>query len=85
MCALLHIFICYFLKYISSPNIVFSVLYSNKRWVWWCISVIRTVMNLKQEDYEFEASLCYIERPCLNGKKEEEKGGRERRKEERDG
>jgi hypothetical protein len=38
---------------------------------WWCMSVILALQKLRQEDCEFEASLSYIVRSCLQKKKKE--------------
>lgn len=27
-------------------------------WAWWCVSVIPALRRLREEDFEFEASLC---------------------------
>jgi hypothetical protein len=34
-------------------------------WAWWYTSAIPAFRMLKQEDWEFDASLDYIARPCL--------------------
>jgi hypothetical protein len=36
--------------------------------VGWYMSVIPAFGRLRQEDYEFEASRCYIVKPCLKSK-----------------
>jgi hypothetical protein len=38
-------------------------------WVWWHMPIIPGVGKLRQEAYEFKASLNYIERPFLKKKK----------------
>jgi hypothetical protein len=39
-------------------------------WAWWYIPVIPALRRLRQEDYEYEASLNYIAKFCLKKKKE---------------
>jgi hypothetical protein len=40
---------------------------------WWCTSVIPAFGRVRQEDYEFEASVGYIMRPCLKIKKKQKR------------
>jgi hypothetical protein len=36
--------------------------------VWWCTPVILALRRLRQEDGEFQATLCYTARPYLKKK-----------------
>jgi hypothetical protein len=49
---------------------------------WWCRPVILAVRRLRQEDWEFEASLGYTNKCCLKNEEEEEEK-EEKEKEER--
>jgi hypothetical protein len=54
--------------------------------MWWYIPVIPALRRLRQENYKFKASLCYIERPCLQfreRKREKKKEGEEKGEEEK--
>jgi hypothetical protein len=57
----------------------------DKRQMWWHTPVITALRRLRQEDHEFEVSLGYVVKCCVNKKKrkEGERRERERRKKER--
>jgi hypothetical protein len=38
--------------------------------VWWYTPVIPALRKLRQEDHKFKVSLGYIERPCLEKKRD---------------
>jgi hypothetical protein len=42
--------------------------------MWWYIPVTLVVWRLRWEDWEFEANLWYIARPCLKQTKIQQKG-----------
>jgi hypothetical protein len=50
-----------------------SINRNEKTWAWWFTSVISAFKRLRQESYEFEASLGYMMRPYLKKKKIKEK------------